>query len=158
MAKKGKDAGPKGPATIQNRKASFDYHFEETHEAGIVLQGSEVKSLFLGRASLTDAYCRVVNGELWLFSFDIEPYAFTTSYRPERRRDRKLLMHKKEIEQLRRKSEEKGLALVPFKVYFKEGKAKVAVALARGKKMYDKRESIKEKDERRSRARGTDDS
>ena len=157
MAGKKKDDRPAGPATIQNRKASFDYHFEETHEAGIVLQGSEVKSLFLGRANLTDAYCRVVSGELWLFNLDIEPYKFTTSYRPDQRRERKLLMHKKEIEQMRRKAEEKGFALVPFKIYFKEGKAKVAIAVARGKKMYDKRESIKEKDERRAKARGSDD-
>lgn len=138
-----------GPATIQNRKASFEYHFEDTVEAGIVLVGSEVKSLFLGRANLTDAYCQVKAGELFLFNLDIEPYEFSAAFPHERRRARKLLMHRNEIDQLQRKSDQKGLALVPYKIYFKDGKAKVAVALARGKKTYDKRESIKERDEKR---------
>lgn len=146
----------RGPATIQNRKASFDYHFEETFEAGIVLAGAEVKSLYAGRANLTDAYCRVVGNELWLLSFDIESYEYSNRFAPDRRRDRKLLMHRREIDQLRKKTEEKGLSLVPFKVYFKEGKVKVAIALGRGKKTYDKRESIKEKDERRARDRFDD--
>ncbi len=147
--KKSKDAASKGPATIQNRKASFDYIFEDTYEAGIVLVGSEVKSLFLGRANMTDAYCRVINNELWLLSLDIESYEFSIHYRPDRRRDRKLLMHRNEIDQIKRKTLEKGFALVPFKMYFKNGKAKVSIALARGKKEYDKRESIKEKDQKR---------
>ncbi|MCA0361769.1 MAG: SsrA-binding protein SmpB [Armatimonadetes bacterium] len=148
--KNSKDSGKKGPATIQNRKAGFDYHFEEVHEAGIALVGSEVKSLFLGRANLTDAYCQVSSGELWLFNLDIEPYEFANAFGHERRRKRKLLMHKKEIEQLRRKTEEKGFSLIPAKIYFKEGKCKVSVAVARGKKQYDKRESIKERDEKRA--------
>ena len=109
----------------------------------------ENDSLYLGRANLTDAYCAVKDGEMWLFNLDIEPYTFTTAFQPNRRRDRKLLMHKKEIEALRRKSEEKGLALIPSKIYFKSGRAKIAIAVARGKKLYDKRETIKEKDQRR---------
>jgi len=138
-----------GPATIQNRKASFEYHFEDTFEAGIVLVGSEVKSLYLGRANLTDAYCQVKNGELFLYSLDIEPYEYSSAFQHERRKTRKLLMHKSEIENLERKFEQKGLAIIPFKVYFKGGKVKVAIALARGKKMFDKRETIKARDEQR---------
>ncbi|MCU0315978.1 MAG: SsrA-binding protein SmpB [Fimbriimonadaceae bacterium] len=154
MSSKGqKKSESKGPATISNRKAGFDYIFEEHFEAGIVLVGSEVKSLFLGRANLTDGYCRVVSDELWLFQLDIEPYAYASHYAPERRRDRKLLMKRKEIDLIRRKTEEKGLALIPTRIYFKGGKAKVNIALARGKKNYDKRESIKEKDQRRDQER-----
>lgn len=148
-AKNSKKEQNKGPATIQNRKASFDYHFEETFEAGIVLVGSEVKAIYNGRANLTDAYCQVKEDELYIFNLDIEPYEFTAAFQPDRRRSRKLLMHRAEIFQLQKKSEQKGLALVPFKIYFKNGKAKVAIALARGKKNYDKRESIKAKDEKR---------
>lgn len=151
-----KKAENKGPATIQNRRASHDYIFEETVEAGIVLVGSEVKSLYRGRANLTDAYCRVTKAELWLHSLDIEPYEFATHFAHDRRRDRKLLMHRREIDQLKRKSEEKGLALIPYKIYFTRGKAKVAIALARGKKQHDKRESLKEKDERRALRRQDD--
>lgn len=148
-AKNSKKKENKGPATIQNRKASFEYHFEETFEAGVVLVGSEVKSLFLGRANLTDAYCQVKNNELFIFNFDIEPYEFSTAFQPDRRRPRKLLMHRNEIGQLQRKSEQKGLSIIPFKIYFKNGKAKIAIALGRGKKLYDKREAIKSRDEKR---------
>lgn len=149
VAKNSKKDQKTGPATIQNRKASFEYHFEDTFEAGIVLVGSEVKSLYLGRANLTDAYCQVKNDELFIFNLDIEPYAFSSNFQPERRRTRKLLMHKTEIANLERKSEQKGLTIVPYKIYFKGGKAKLAIALARGKKNYDKRETIKARDERR---------
>lgn len=145
----------KGPATIQNRKASFDYEFVDTFEAGIALVGTEVKSIYLGRANLTDAYCDVKDGEIWLKQMDVEPYDKARHFTHERRRDRKLLMHKREIEVLRRKSMEKGLAVIPFRVYFNEkGRVKVAVALARGKREYDKRESIKKKETRRELERG----
>lgn len=154
--KKKKKEESKGPATIKNRKASYDYLFEETHEAGIMLQGSEVKSLFLGRANLVDAYCQVENNELWLLNFDIEPYEFASSFAPDRRRKRKLLMHRREIDQIERKIKEKGFTLIPHKVYFSNGKAKVAIALARGKKTYDKRKSLKEKDQRRELQKGID--
>jgi SsrA-binding protein len=137
------------PATILNRKASYDYELSDPLEVGIALVGSEVKSLFLGRANLTDAYCRVVSGELWLYQLDIEPYDKARNYTVERRRVRKLLAHKKEIEALGRKQEEKGLALVPTKIYFARGKAKVTVAVGRGKRQYDKREAIKKKETRR---------
>ncbi|MCC6402456.1 MAG: SsrA-binding protein SmpB [Fimbriimonadaceae bacterium] len=142
-------AGKREPGTVQNRKASFNYEISDQLEAGIVLVGSEVKSLFLGRANLTDAYCRVTNGELWLHQMDIEPYEKSSHYRVERRRERKLLAHRKEIELLRRKQDENGLSLVPLKVYFKGGKAKVVVGVGKGKKQYDKREAIKKKETRR---------
>ncbi|MFW5697234.1 MAG: SsrA-binding protein SmpB [Fimbriimonadaceae bacterium] len=148
--KKAQKTESSGPATIANRRARHDYEFLETHEAGLVLQGSEVKSLFNGRANLRDAYAQIDGGEIFLYSLDIEPYTHSGNFQPERRRTRKLLMHKKEIELLRRKSEEKGLTLIPHKIYFRNGKAKVEIAVARGKKLYDKRESIKEKEEART--------
>ncbi len=153
MAKADKNKEKKGPATIQNRRAGHDYEFVETHEAGIALVGSEVKSIYAGRAHLTDAFCTVKNGELWLINADIEPYTHASHFAHDRRRDRKLLMHKKEILQLERKQMEKGFALIPSRIYFLKGKVKVAVAVGRGKKMHDKRESIKEKDTRRELAR-----
>ena len=146
MAGKNKKSEHKGPATINNRKASHEFHFEDTLEVGIVLEGAEVKSLYLGRAHLTDAYCEVRNGELWIHNFDIEPYEYAKTFQPERRRSRKLLAHKNQIEQLRKQTEEKGLTLIASKVYFKEGKAKMLIAVARGKKLYDKRQATKEKD------------
>lgn len=156
MAKAKSKVEQKGPATIHNRKASFEYEFVDTYEAGVVLVGSEVKSIFLGKANLTDAYCQVVGRELWLFNFDIEPYSHTVHFAQARRRERKLLMHRKEIDTIARKTQEKGLALIPFRVYFKGGKVKVEIALARGKKQYDKRDSIKEKDQRREMDRTRD--
>jgi len=153
MAKKGQKQESRGPATIQNRKARFDFHIEDTEEAGIVLVGSEVKSLFLGRANLTDAYCRVLKNELWILNLDIEPYTHSSHYLPERRRDRKLLMHRRQIDVLQRKSQEKGLALIPLSLYFKNGRVKVQIGLGRGKKQFDKRDAIKEKDTRRERER-----
>lgn len=138
------------PGSIQNRKARFDYAIEETLEAGIALSGSEVKSLYLGRAHLTDAFCRVLSGEMWLLNMDIEPYDHASHFGHERRRDRKLLMHRKQIETFARKAQEKGLTIVPLKVYFNErGRAKVELALARGKAQYDKRHKIGEQETRR---------
>lgn len=138
-----------GPRTIVNRRARFDYEFVHTYEAGIVLVGSEVKSVFLGRVNMTDAYAKIQNGELWLVSLDIEPYANSGPWQLERRRERKLLMHRKEIELLQRRSQEKGFAIVPSQIYFKNGKVKVEIALARGKRQYDKRAQIAKDDQRR---------
>lgn len=149
MAKKGAAKENKAPATIQNRRARFDYHFVESVEAGIALAGSEVKSIYLGRAHLTDAYCRVVNGEMYLLNFDVEPYEMASHFQPERRRDRKLLLHRREIDNLERKTKEKGYTLIPSRVYFKNGKVKVEVALARGKAEYDKRDKIAKDEARR---------
>lgn len=137
------------PKTIENRRARRDYEFLETYEAGIALAGAEVKSVWLGRVNLTDAHCVVRDGEIWLVNLDIEPYAYASAFQLERRRDRKLLLHKKEIETLHRKVQEKGLALIPGKIYFKNGRVKVLVAVARGKKQYDKREQIAERETRR---------
>ncbi len=137
------------PASIQNRRARYDYQILESHEAGIALVGSEVKSLYLGRAHLTDAYCRVMNGEMWLLNMDIEPYEKATVFSHERRRDRKLLLHRKEIEVLDRKTMEKGLSLIPLGVYFKNGRVKVELGLGRGKAAYDKRDKIAKDDARR---------
>lgn len=149
MAKKGASKESRAPASIQNRRARYDYHFLETHEAGIALAGSEVKSIYLGRAHLTDAHCRVLNGELFIFNLDIEPYENAAHFQPERRRDRKLLMHRKEINILERKSLEKGLTIIPSRIYFKNGRVKVEIALARGKAQYDKRDKIAKDDARR---------
>lgn len=137
------------PRSIQNRRARYDYELVDTLEAGIVLVGSEVKSLYHGRAHLTDAYCLVRNGELWLMNMDIEPYEQATVFQHERRRDRKLLMHRREIDTLDRRSQEKGLALIPTRAYFKNGRVKVEIALGRGKREYDKRHKIAADDSRR---------
>lgn len=150
MAKKNADKKQdQGPATIKNRKAGFDYEFLQTFEAGIVLIGSEVKSIYQGRANLTDAYCQIKDGEIWLINSDVEPYTHSTYFQPERRRDRKLLMHRKEIALIDRRSSEKGLTIIPTKMYFSHGKVKVQIALARGKRSYDKREALAKKETRR---------
>ncbi|HTQ09857.1 MAG TPA: SsrA-binding protein SmpB [Fimbriimonadaceae bacterium] len=149
MAKQGAAKEDRAPASIQNRRARYDYHFVDTFEAGIALAGSEVKSLYLGRAHLTDAFCKIVNDELFLLNLDIEPYDKAAHFQPERRRDRKLLMHRKEIDLLERRSLEKGLSLIPARIYFKNGRVKVEIALARGKAQYDKREKIAKDEARR---------
>ncbi|RYG23960.1 SsrA-binding protein SmpB [bacterium] len=149
MAKGGKEKA-KAPASIQNRKARFDYAISDEVEAGIALQGSEVKSIYLGKAHLNDAYCRVVNGEMYLLNMDVEPYEQASVFAHERRRDRKLLMHRREIDQLHRKVMEKGFTLIPLGVYFNDkGRVKVKVGLGRGKANYDKRDSIAKDDARR---------
>src|SRR5688572_25940382 len=150
MAKsKASEKEQEGPRVLQNRRARYDYEIVDTSEAGIALVGSEVKSLWLGRANIADAYCQVQNGELWLINMDVEPYEHSSHFQHERRRDRKLLMHRKEIDTLARKSQEKGLALVPTRVYFKNGRVKVEVGLGRGKRAYDKRDQIAKDDARR---------
>lgn len=147
-----------GPRAVENRKARHDYELLETWECGIVLVGSEVKSLYLGRLNMTDAYCQVSNGEMWLHNLDIEPYSHSSAYTPERRRDRKLLLKRKEINLIERKSLEKGLTIIPIKIYFNQrGRAKVLIALARGKRQYDKRQTIAEKDTRREMERARSD-
>lgn len=117
MAKKGAEKKNEGPRSIQNRRARFDYHIEDTLEAGIELVGSEVKSIFLGRANLTDAYCKVIKGQMFLINLDVDPYdKGVAAYLPDRRRDRKLLLHRKEINTLERKAQEKGFSLLPLDV------------------------------------------
>lgn len=133
----------------QNKKARFDYHILEVIEAGMVLLGTEVKSLRQGRANLKDSYARIRNGELFLVQAHISPYthAYYDNHEPDR--IRKLLVHKREIKRLTGKTQEKGLTLIPLRIYFKNGRAKVELALARGKRSFDKRESLKRKTEQR---------
>ncbi len=154
MAKK-KDEAKKGPGGAQNRRARYDFHIEEEHEAGIVLAGSEVKSIYEGKAHISEGcFAEIRDGELFLVNMDVEPYdRAATSFLLERRRTRKLLMHRREIETLARKVREKGFALLPLAVYFKGGKVKVSLGLGRGKKDYDKRATIAEKDSKREVAR-----
>lgn len=132
-----------------NKKARRDYHIDETLEAGIVLRGSEVKSLRDGRANLTDAYAWVKDGEVWLSGLHISPYAFTRMAEQDPDRERKLLLHAAEIRRLGTKIQEKGYTVVPLRIYFKRGLAKVELGLGKGKKLYDKREDIKKADAKR---------
>jgi len=129
-----------------NRKARHDYHILETMEAGIALKGTEVKSLRAGRANLKDSYAAVENEELFLFGMHISPYDFGNIYNHEPTRTRKLLMHKKEIRRLIGKIEERGMTLVPLKLYFSKGRAKVELGLAKGKRQYDRRADIAKRD------------
>jgi len=133
----------------QNRKARYDYFIDETYEAGIVLIGPEVKSLREGRGSLKDSYARVKNGELFLHNMHITPYPFAHHLNLDPVRTRKLLMQKREIRRLIGKTEEKGYSLIPLSVYLLKGIIKVELALAKGKKKYDKRYVLKEKEMKR---------
>lgn len=133
----------------ENRKARFNYFIEDEFEAGLVLKGTEVKSLRLGRANLKDAYARIENGEVFVYQMHIGPYPFAYYGNHDPLRIRKLLLHKREIKRLYSKVNEKGFTLIPLKIYFKEGKAKMTLALAKGKRKYDKREAIRRRDEKR---------
>jgi SsrA-binding protein len=136
-----------------NRKARFDYHVLETFEAGIALLGTEVKGIREGKANLRDAFARVEKGEVWLYNVHINPYSHRGYVDHDPKRRRKLLLHRQEIRKLIGKTVEKGLTLVPTRMYFKNGKVKVAIALARGKQVHDKRETIKRREtERETRA------
>lgn len=137
------------PPKIENRKARHDYHVDETYEAGIVLKGTEVKSIRDGKASLNEAFAYFKNGEVWLKNMYIKPYKFGSYNNHDERRERKLLLKRREIREIDKSINQKGFTLVPLKLYFKGGYAKVLIGLARGKKQYDKREDIKEKDIRR---------
>ena len=129
----------------RNKKAFHEYFIEETIEAGIVLHGTEVKSLRLGRANLKDSYAYVKDGEVFLLNAHISPYPHGNRFNLEPTRSRKLLLHKAEIRKLVGKTKERGYSLIPLSVYFKNGKAKIELALAKGKKLYDKREALKRK-------------
>lgn len=133
---------------ISNRRARHEYHILDSWEAGIILGGSEVKSIREGRANLADAYARIDGGEVWLHGMHISPYAFARDQHDPIRR-RKLLLHRKEIDRLVGKLTESGTTLVPLKVYFKDGFAKVELALARGKRQWDKRQAMAERDAKR---------
>lgn len=132
-----------------NRRARHEFHIEETLEAGIVLLGSEIKALREGKANLKDSYGRIEGDEVWLWNAHISPYAPASQFGHEPTRTRKLLLHREEISRLTGKVKERGLTLVPLRLYFKRGRAKVELALARGKKHHDKRDAIRERDVRR---------
>ena len=137
----------------ENRRARHDYHLLERYEAGIALTGTEVKSLRAGRADLARAFADVRGGEVWLMGAHIDEYAQGNVANHDPDRSRKLLLHRREIERLLGKVAERGLTIVPLRLYFKEGRAKLELGLARGKKTYDKRASIRERDERRELAK-----
>jgi len=142
-----KDQGRKLVAS--NRKARHDYFIEDVFEAGLVLMGTEVKALRAGRASLVDGYCTIERGEAWLEGVHIPEYTQGTWTNHAPRRKRKLLMHRHEIDRLASKTQEKGQTIVPLGLYFVDGRAKVEIALARGKKEYDKRQTLREKQDTR---------
>ncbi|MBW8750662.1 MAG: SsrA-binding protein SmpB [Propionibacteriales bacterium] len=133
----------------QNRKARHDYHLEDTFEAGLVLVGTEVKSLRAGRASLVDGFVDIEGGEAWLHSVHIPEYAQGTWTNHAARRKRKLLLNRAEIDKIERKTSEKGYTIVPLSLYFKDGRAKVEIALAKGKKSWDKRQTLRERQDDR---------
>ncbi len=139
----------KGKLVAQNKKARHDYEILDVYEAGLVLTGTEVKSLRQGRCSLVDGYAVIENGEAWLMGVHIPEYTEGTWNNHAPRRKRKLLLHKEEILRLIGKTKESGLALVPLQLYFKDGRAKVEIALAKGRKAHDKRQALSEQDARR---------
>ncbi len=147
--KKASSADPNEQVVTQNRKARHDYAVLDTLECGIMLVGSEVKSLRVGKASLNEAYARVRDGEVWLVGCDIQEYVEANQFNHEPKRPRKLLLHKQEIAKFAMPALQGGLTLVPLKLYFKRGKAKVLIGLCRGKQKQDKRESLRKNEARR---------
>ena len=135
---------------IKNKRASFDYELLDTYQAGIVLTGTEIKSIRLGKASLVDTFCFFNNGEVWVKNMYIAEYFYGTYNNHQARRDRKLLLTKKELQKIQRLSKESGFSVIPTKIYISDkGLAKIIIAVAKGKKVYDKRESIKEREDKR---------
>ncbi|WP_328790243.1 MULTISPECIES: SsrA-binding protein SmpB [unclassified Streptomyces] len=133
----------------QNKKARHDYAILDTYECGLVLTGTEVKSMRQGRASLVDGFVSVEGGEAWLYNVHVPEYSQGTWTNHSARRKRKLLMHREEIDKLERKADESGHTIVPLSLYFKDGRAKIEIALAKGKKEYDKRQTLREKQDTR---------
>lgn len=140
----------KSPVQIKNKKASFEYFFMETFTAGIVLTGTEIKSIRMGKASLVDTFCFINNGEIWVKGMNISPYFYGSYNNHEAKRDRKLLLNKREIHKLQEATKQIGYTIVPTLVFIdKNGRAKMDIALAKGKKEFDKRQTLKEKEDRR---------
>ena len=136
---------------IRNKRASFDYELLDLYQAGLVLTGTEIKSIRLGKASLVDTFCFFNNGELWAKNMYIAEYFYGTYNNHSARRDRKLLLSRKELQKMQRLTKESGFSIIPIKLYISDkGLAKLSVAIAKGKKMYDKRESIKEREDKRN--------
>ena len=150
MNKEQQELRKKSPVQIKNKKAAFDYFFVEEFTAGIVLTGTEIKSIRAGKASLVDTYCYIIQGELWVRGMNISPYFYGSYANHEAKRDRKLLLTKREIHRLEDASKQPGYTIVPTLIFIDEnGRAKVDLALCRGKKEFDKRQSLKEKEDRR---------
>ena len=140
----------KSPIQIRNKKASFEYFFVDTYTAGIVLTGTEIKSIRAGKASLVDSFCMIINGEMWVKGMSISPYFYGSYNNHESKRDRKLLLTKKEIRKLQEATKQVGLTIIPTLLFIDgHGRAKMDIALARGKKEYDKRQTLKEQEDRR---------
>ena len=133
----------------ENRKARFDYFIEDTYECGIVLEGTEVKSVKNGNISFPDAFAEITNGEVWVKNFHISEYSFSSIFNHDPDRPKKLLLHADEIKRLTRRVEEKGCTLIPLDFYLKDGRVKVTLGVCKGKKMYDKRATIKDRDVQR---------
>lgn len=145
---------PKKQVEIINRRAKFEYHFIDTYEAGIVLQGTEIKSIRRGQANLSDAYCFFKDGELFIKSMFISEYENGTYANHEPRRTRKLLLHRRELRKLERRVKEKGMTIVPYRLYISErGLVKLEIALSQGKRSFDKRQTIKDRDSQRELSR-----
>ena len=140
----------KSPVQIRNKKASFEYFFIETYTAGIVLTGTEIKSIRLGKASLVDTYCFITNGEIWVRGMSVSPYFYGSYNNHEMKRDRKLLLTRREIQKLFSATKQTGYNIVPLLVFIDEhGRAKMDIALCKGKKEFDKRQTLKEKEDKR---------
>ena len=140
----------KSPVQIRNKKASFEYFFVDTYTAGIVLTGTEIKSIRLGKASLVDTFCYINNGEIWVKGMNVSPYFYGSYSNHEAKRDRKLLLTKREIHKLQEATKAVGFTIVPTLVFIDDkGRARMDIALARGKKEFDKRQTLKEKEDRR---------
>lgn len=150
MNKEEQELRKKSPIQIKNKKAAFEYFFVDTYTAGIVLTGTEIKSIRQGKASLVDAYCIIINGELWVKGMNISPYFYGSYNNHESKRDRKLLLTRKEIRKLQEATKQVGFTIVPTLVFIdQKGHAKMDIALAKGKKSFDKRQTLKEKEDRR---------
>ena len=150
MNKAEQELRKKSPIQIRNKKASFEYFFVDMFTAGIVLTGTEIKSIRLGKASLVDTYCFIVNREMWVKNMNISPYFYGSYSNHEAKRDRKLLLTRREIRKLQDATKQPGFTIVPTLVFIDaNGRAKVDIALCRGKKEYDKRQTLKEKEDRR---------
>ena len=140
----------KSPVSIRNKKASFEYFFVDTLTAGIVLTGTEIKSIRLGKASLVDSFCYIYNGEIWVKGMSISPYSYGSYNNHEMKRDRKLLLNRREIRHLQDATKQPGFTIVPLLVFLDDnGRAKMDIALCRGKKEFDKRQTLKAKEDRR---------
>ncbi len=136
---------------ILNRKARFEYEILEKWEAGMVLQGTEIKALRCGKANIAESFCQFIENELYVINMSIDEYKLGTFYNHKTRRERKLLLHRRELQKLQKKTKDIGLTIIPLKLYINDkGKAKLLIALARGKKNYDKRQSIKDRDNKRN--------